>query len=687
MSDDLRADITVYNPQAPIATPRLSQFAQSSLVFNHAYVQFALCGPSRNSFLSSRRPDTLASWNFLVSMRGDSRLVVSLPQAFKQAGYFTMSIGKVFHIYADIWDDSPTSWTATLLSPGPGDGDGGCTTPIMYCACQGQCADAQISSAAAAKLKALDSSTNPPPWFIAVGFRRPHPDFIVPDSFTANYQSATISAAKLLSAPNFATPSGMPTLAFYSCDNVIGRAPFTGSVQILPDGGVPVAAVQQVRRAYWTAGAYMDHQLGIVLDALAATQFQSNTIVAFTSDHGWNLGERGMWCKQANFETTTRVPLMVSVPWMSATHFGQRTDAVVELIDIMPTLLALANVSSADAQCIQGNDLTPLIANPNANAAAVADPFGGLLDATGTAPSSLPAAQQSWALSQYPRCQLTGANPWNNPCSQLGAGQFSYMGYTLRTARWRYTEWRVWLGLAADWSDAGLNSTELYDHQGDDGSDYDAFENLNVAWANPDVVSRLALALRLAALQGGYARECLPATIQTANPTPMPTEPPTPPTRAPVLPTRAPSVPSKAPSKARTLPPADTAAPTPDTAAPTSQPSSAPSRKPSTLPSAAPSALPTAAPTDPIATRKPTAALSDAPVAAPSASSPQQVCLGVKDTCSVQDWTCGALTTNNCGQELTCPCWELVAAVDGSSTARLALPVLLLLGAAVATCV
>lgn len=177
ISDDLRADVAPYSHKYASFTPNINKFAETSLTFEKAYASQALCGPSRNSFLSGRRPDLLRSWNFLASLRKFSSNMITLPEAFrKQAGYETIAVGKVNHLYEDIGDDAKNSWSRTILPPGKGDGDRDCPLGSLWCPCDGPCVDITIAKQVSQLIKFRDQNSNKlsRPWFIAAGFRRPH---------------------------------------------------------------------------------------------------------------------------------------------------------------------------------------------------------------------------------------------------------------------------------------------------------------------------------------------------------------------------------------------------------------------------------------------------------------------------------------------------------------------------------
>lgn len=200
-----------------------------------------------------------------------------------------------------------------------------------------------------------------------------------------------------------------------------------------------------------------------------------NTAIVFHGDHGWHLGEHGVWCKQSNFELVARVPLIVSVPWLPQSH-GKRTGAIVEMVDLMPTTLELMGVSDRvpDFKDLEGLSFLPILEKP----------------------STAETAWKNASFIQYPRCKGTkdlnaavksgNLLPWdfptNNACTGVASNDFDAMGLSIRTLEWRYTLWLRWNGakLAPMWDQDPVGE-ELYTHVGDAGDDTDSFENENLA--------------------------------------------------------------------------------------------------------------------------------------------------------------------------------------------------------------
>lgn len=205
--------------------------------------------------------------------------------------------------------------------------------------------------------------------------------------------------------------------------------------------------------------------------------------------HWIAVGEHGIWCKQTNYELAARVPWMIADPRATRSH-GSTETALVELVDLYKTLAELSGLPTPPGN-VQGVSLAPLFTAPRPTAVGSAASLTGLQ----------PALQ--YAFSQYPRCGSAplppSKAPWSNPCTKVERTEFATMGFSVRSAEWRYTEWRRWDGgkLAADWS-SPPQAVELYSHAGDDGTDFNAFENVNVAGkaGNEGVEARLAEVLK-----------------------------------------------------------------------------------------------------------------------------------------------------------------------------------------------
>ena len=421
---------------------------------------------------------------------------VPLPQRLKNHGWRVASSGKVFHSEEGgsgsvMPEDNgpglppsndPQSWSYGLSMLQLND-----VAPMVWCDIdsddpQNSCAveadadglvhdpenmpqlcDRIIVDDARVKLRLLveNKQKTDQPWFLAVGFRKPH----LPYRFPKPFLDVLPPVSETDIAQHWRLDASVPAIAHAS-----GCGP-----QYNPYNDVPTDAAKRWRAYYRASVAWVDSLVGRVLDDLKASGQEPTTMVVFHSDHGYALGERGSWEKMSNEEVTLRVPLMIAVPWMHAS-VGRKSRAVVELIDIYPTVLSALGVN-ADSS-LDGSSLLGMMTKPT--------------NATGQ--------NGTYALSQFPRCVDPGAPPdgfWeSNNCMLQDRSMFSHMGYSIRTRTWRFTEWYRWNGasLTPNWSD--VVGTELYSHSGDDGVDFDAFENVNQEADFPQVTDDLREALR-----------------------------------------------------------------------------------------------------------------------------------------------------------------------------------------------
>jgi len=424
--DDLRPELGCYG-RAHVRSPNIDRLARRGLLFNRAYCQQAVCSPSRSSLMTGRRPDTTKVWDLNTHFRTALPHVVTLPQHFKQHGYHTQAFGKIYH---GGYDDAP-SWSVPSTGPGaPGFGPEG-QALIQRLRREAREAgrdpsrvrglpweapdvadealnDGSLATRAIAALKEIKDK----PFFLAVGFLKPHLPFVAPKKYWDLYRPEEI---RLATNPD--PPAGAPAYALHNSGEL---RQYHG---IPPDGPLPEEQARKMVHGYLAAVSYMDAQVGRLLDALDETGAARNTVVVLWGDHGWQLGEHGMWCKHSNYETSAHAPLIVAPPGQRTA--GRKTDALVEFVDIYPSLVELCGLPLPEG--LEGTSFRPLLEDP----------------------------ERPWkkaAFSQYPR-------------NVAGMGQG--MGYSLRTARWRLVEW-------SPRRNPDFKEYELYDHQADPG------ENVNL---------------------------------------------------------------------------------------------------------------------------------------------------------------------------------------------------------------
>jgi len=304
------------------------------------------------------------------------------------------------------------------------------------------------------------------PFWLGMGFVKPHTPHIYPKEFLDNVPSFDDMEV----APNSYFPVNAPEIAHH-----------VHSPSKAIDQPASESAAKMERRGYYAAAAYSDFLLGTLLDEVDRLGLRDDTLVVMGSDHGWGLGEHNHWIKYTNWETDVRVPLFVRAPW-KPNAMGQRTSAIVEQIDIYPSAAELAGIAvNKSEESIDGSSWAHLLDDPTAT-------------------------HLTSALAQYPRCWPEGmegdsaAFPDMARCTAVEKENIAFMGYTLRRADWRYTEWPEWDGanLRPNWDN--LAGFELYDHRHDDPANskvsFEEFENENVADAHPDVVSKMRTILR-----------------------------------------------------------------------------------------------------------------------------------------------------------------------------------------------
>lgn len=485
--DDLRTELGAYN-HAQVLSPNIDALASKSLLFERAYCQVSLCSPSRTSLLTGRRPDTNHVWQ--IAKDEYWRMftnATTIPQYFKENGYISIGMGKVFHPGApNGQDDYKYSWSPEGLPyyHAPLEKDYGPSNKTSsWWAFEGfadnQQPDGQIADRAVSVLQQLHQNRtkgDSRPFFLAVGFHKPHLPFYAP----AQYFDLYPPASEIQLPTNFDAPEGMPDIAWsiYSYIREFNdtKKLFPNVTKCLTDAQAsiygkecrfPDEFARELRRAYYACVSYTDAQVAKVLKELEIQGFAKDTIIVLWGDHGWQLGEHNEWCKFTNFEDGVHVPFMVRVP--GVTDNGMRTQALVELIDIFPSVAELAGIKVPPIcpegkhdllACVEGTSVAPLLKNPT----------------------------QSWkkaAFSQY-------ARPGSGLPTIPGHPPFDYehgenvMGYTIRVDQYRFTDWVRFNHTTATphWDEVW--GTELYNHT--QPTTFFNDENVNLA-TNPNMQS------------------------------------------------------------------------------------------------------------------------------------------------------------------------------------------------------
>jgi iduronate 2-sulfatase len=406
MSDDLNNDLGTYGHPI-VKTPNIDRLAQRGVRFDRAYTQFPLCNPSRASLLTGLRPDTIGVYELVTEFRKNKPDVLTLPQMFRANGYIAARVAKIYHygvpgqIGTPGLDDAP-SWDVTVNPRGVDKDEEplltnytpgrGLGSALAFHASTAGDEEHTDGKVATETIALLEANRNRP-FFVAAGFYRPHCPFIAPKKYFDMYPLAKIRVPRV-------SPEGLaqhPDAAFFTRP---------------PNWGLTEQQEREVIRAYYASTSFMDANVGRLLDALDRLKLTDNTIVVFMSDHGYSLGERGQWMKQMLFERAARSPLILAGPGVRAK--GRASSRVVEYLDLYPTVAGLAGLTPP--RDLEGRSLAPLLRDPK--------------------------------------------SPWSRPAlTQVRRGSQAdgfFMGYSIRTDRWRYSEW-----------DDGKQGLELYDEVAD----------------------------------------------------------------------------------------------------------------------------------------------------------------------------------------------------------------------------
>jgi len=409
--DDMNCDLACYGNRV-VKSPNIDRLARLGVRFDRAYCQFPLCSPSRSSLLTGLRPSNTRVFDLQYHFRTGMPDVVTLPQFFKNQGYYSARVGKLYH-YGNPGDigtsglDDPPSWSnfvnpagrdKTALEPDiinytPRRGLGSAMSFLADR--EGKDEEHTDGKVALETIKLLEEHKEGP-FFIAAGFYKPHTPYVAPKPYFDLYP---LSRIQLPQEPEGA-PNGVPR-------------PALTSTQPWPYFGVTPDQARECKQGYYASISFVDAQIGRVLDAVDRLKLWDNTVVVFWSDHGYHLGEHGLWMKQSLFEESARVPLIIVAPGgkkgASGVSAGKTSRRTVELVDLYPTLADLAGLKPSGR--LDGASLRPLLKDPSAR--------------------------------------------WDRPAyTQVQRGLFP--GYSVRTERWRYTEW-----------DDATKGAQLYDETAD----------------------------------------------------------------------------------------------------------------------------------------------------------------------------------------------------------------------------
>lgn len=416
MVDDLN-NFFQYEGNVGAITPNLDELARRGRCFNRAYCQVSLCNPSRASILTGRHPYELEIWTNGPHFRGIYPKIVTLPQYFKEQGYHSVGIGKIYHNWGQSIDGDPDSWSEPQSShwaahyhdwyvPGR-------PYELHFDLKKGSAAqcenvpdeaylDGRIASAAINRMRELQEL----PFFMAIGFWKPHLPYNAPKKYWDLYDREHLPPIR------YPEPvKGVPDLAYVDSNEA------RSYTDVDRQGSIPAEKKAELRHGYMASISYMDAQVGKVIRELERLDLAKRTVIVFVSDHGYHAGDHGQFGKWTNFEIGARVPLIIAGPGVQL--HGTSSKGIVELVDLYPTLTDLCGLPRPHGkQSVSGVSLLPMLKDPYAKV-------------------------RSAAITQTTR--------------PLGAQtNFSSMGTSLRTDQFRYTRW-------TRRSDGEVIEEELYD--------------------------------------------------------------------------------------------------------------------------------------------------------------------------------------------------------------------------------
>jgi iduronate 2-sulfatase len=406
-SDDLTSTLGCYGHPL-VKSPGIDALAARGVRFDRAYCQYPLCGPSRTSLLSGMRPDTTRIWQNEIAVRDTLPEVVTLPQLFRQHGYYAARFGKMYHmnvpgsVGTNRWDD-PASWDLSVSPPGlenqtPGEGRNvtpkhGPGVALHWISFAGDGREQADERAAAAAEEMIDRNRSNP-WFMGLGFLRPHVPLVAPARFFDLYPLDRIEPVRNPANDRDDIPRASEAV-------ILDRANDMGMTTD--------AEKREALRGYYAAVSYLDSLVGRVVARLEKSGQLERTVIVFWSDHGWHLGEHFRWQKRSLFEESARVPLIVRAPGRRGN--GQVSRALVELVDLYPTCAELAGLPPPAT--VEGQSFVPVLDRP----------------------------ARAWKTAAF---------------TQVSSAQGEIVGRAVRTERYRYIRW-----------EGPYPDEELYDEQRD----------------------------------------------------------------------------------------------------------------------------------------------------------------------------------------------------------------------------
>ena len=464
--DDLKPLLGCYG-NTLIKSPNIDRLAKLATVFNKNYCQQAICGPTRASIMTGTRPDVTKIWNLTTQMRDVNPTLVTLPQYLISQGYTTSGIGKIYHPSSAIDGVDPASWSIPYLKFKESDFSAefgvpvngqyqlpatkATMTPEIIKQRKQQSKDLAANdenpksikgpsvecidipdnayqdgvNALLAKEQIIKLSRDDKPFFMAVGFSKPHLPFVAPKKYWDLYNREDMPIASFQEH----SKNG-PLIAYHQSGELRNYLDIPEFVTLQADSlriGLQLEKQKELIHGYYAAISYMDAQVGILLNTLESLGTLESTIIVLWGDHGWHLGDHDLWHKHTNFEQATRAPLIIAGPGIKA----GKTNSLSEFVDVFPTICNLAGI--AIPKNLDGKSLKPLMLK---NTASVKD----------------------FSISQYPR-KLKKAE-----MTKLGYTDSKMMGYSLRTDKYRYTIWMNNFTSKQTFSESQVYTAELYDY-------------------------------------------------------------------------------------------------------------------------------------------------------------------------------------------------------------------------------
>jgi arylsulfatase A-like enzyme len=474
--DDLKPLLGCYG-NTLVKSPNIDRLAKLATIFNKNYCQQAICGPTRASIMTGTRPDVTKIWNLTTQMRDVNPNLVTLPQHLITQGYTTSGIGKIFHPSSAIGGVDPVSWSIPYLKSKESDfpvelgfpANGqyqlpetkSRMTPEIIAERKKQSKDLAANdenpksikgpstecidvpdnayqdgvNALLAKEQIIKLSKDNKPFFMAVGFSKPHLPFVSPKKYWDLYKREDMPIASFQEH----SKNG-PLIAYHQSGELRNYLDIPEFATLPSDSlriGLKLEKQRELIHGYYAAISYLDAQVGVLLNTLESLGTLDNTIIVLWGDHGWHLGDHDLWHKHTNFEEATRAPLIIAGPGIKS----GKTSSLTEFVDVFPTICDLAGVSIP--KNLDGKSLKPLMLK---NTASVKD----------------------FSISQYPR-KLKKLQ-----MAKLGYTDANMMGYSLRTDKYRYTIWMNSFTSKQAFNESQVYASELYDYV------KDPFEKVNV---------------------------------------------------------------------------------------------------------------------------------------------------------------------------------------------------------------